>query len=148
MTRFRMFTLVLAAALLTGAGCAGAGHDPAFLAKLAKTTYPKDSSRGEDIDIVVTRKGNTLKLNNRTPMAYENMQFWINQQYVRETKLIKIGNDVGDNRFELSDFLNVRAEPFPTGGLLTPDKGSPVVLAELFDPATGKRHRLLVRSPK
>lgn len=139
------FAVALAAPLLLIGGCASDARDPAFLAKLAKTNYPKDSARGEDVDIVVTRKGNTLKLNNRTPQSYENMQLWINQQYVRDVKILKIGNTAGENRFELTGFYNVRGEPFPVGGLLTPDKGAHVVLAELYNPATGKRHRLLVR---
>jgi hypothetical protein len=41
--------------------------------------------------------------------------------------------------------VNRYGEPYPIGGFFTPDKTFPVVLVEVYDPATGKRHRLLAR---
>lgn len=145
-TRLRPFALALLAALALG--CAAKTPDPAALERLAKTPYPKDAPRGEDFDIVVTHKGGGIRLDNRTPRAYEHLQLWLNQQYVRSIPLIKVGNAAPENRLDLKGFLNTRGDRFPVGGLLTPDKGAPVVLAELFDPSAGKRHRLLVRPAK
>ena len=112
---------------------------------MEKMVYPKDSPIGEDYDIVVTQKGNSIKMNNRTPRTYTNAQLWLNQQYVRTVGEITIGNSILSNRFELDKFFSQHAEHFPTGGLLSPDKGQLVVLAEIFDPVSGQRHRLLVR---
>ncbi len=87
------------------AGCAVQSPDPKFLAQMAAMVYPKDAPLGEDYDIVVTQKGDSIKLNNRTPLAYTDVQIWLNQEYVRTIKEIRIGNAIGTNRFELSKVL-------------------------------------------
>ncbi|MCE9590520.1 MAG: hypothetical protein K8S99_08355 [Planctomycetes bacterium] len=110
--------------------------------ELAKMTYPEEAQPGDDMDIVVERKGGSIRLTNRTPAAYEKCVIWLNQQYVSPVDKLTIG---AENKLSLHQFINRWREPFPVGGLLTPDKGYPVVLAELIDPATGKKHRLLVR---
>lgn len=110
--------------------------------KLAAMVYPEEGPRGDDLDIVIERKRGTLRLDNRTPAAYENHLLWLNQQYVSPVEKISIG---AGNSLSLKQCVNRWREHFPIGGILTPDKGYPVVLAELVHPDTGMRHRLVVR---
>lgn len=109
--------------------------------RLARLDYPADAEHGPDLDIVVRRDGRHATLINRTPRTYRDVRIWLNQQYVRELAFIDIGPA---NKLDLTRWINEHREPFPVGTLLAPDKAFPVVLAELIDPATGLRHRLLV----
>jgi hypothetical protein len=149
------YALVVGLLVIVGplGGCAalfGPKADPKLAAELSKLAYPKDAPLGPDLDVLVVRTGGALELVNRTPSTYRNMQVWLNQQYVARIDAVQIGSPEGlgaaasRNRLDLARFINLHGEPFPTGGLLAPEKSFPVVLAELFDPATGKRHRLLV----
>lgn len=105
--------------------------------------YPSDASVSDDLDVVVVRDGGALVLVNRTARRFENVQLWLNQQYVGLAPRIVIGDA---NRFDLLSFINEYGEPYPIGGLLTPEKTFPIVLAEMFDPGALARYRLLVRT--
>ena len=50
--------------------------------------------------------------------------------------------------WSLTTFVNRHEETFPVGGFLSPDKSRLVVHADLYDPASGLRHRLLTRVPR
>jgi hypothetical protein len=129
--------------LLSTGGCQGADKQRATQA--AQLRYPADAPAGPDLDIVVRQSGGSLKLKNRTPSAYRDVQLWINQQYVSPVAQVPIASGGATQNVSLNQFINHRADPFPVGRFLSPDRGFPVVLAELFDPATGLKHRLLVR---
>ena len=107
--------------------------------------YPSSAPVTADLDIVVRRDGGALMLVNRTARRFENVQIWLNQQHVGLVPRIAIGDA---NRFDLSSFINEYGEPYPIGGLLTPEKTFPIVLAEMFDPGAPARYRLLVRTGK
>ena len=109
---------------------------------LASLAYPSDAERGGDFDIVIVHRGGAVEVNNLTARTYREMLLWLNEMYVSKVDQIQIGTK---NRFELDWFVNRHGESYPKGGLLEPDKSFPVVSAELFDPATGRRHRLVVR---
>ena len=133
---------------------------PALIKELSQTPYPWNADT-KDLDVVVVRDGPAIVLTNRTPAVYRKTQVWLNQQYVAMVDEIPIGSPT---RFELRQFINEHEEPFPVGGLLTPEKTRPVVLAELYRsppradnrdsdiPVTpnesGTRYRLLVRDTK
>ncbi|MEO0514448.1 MAG: hypothetical protein AAF086_04040 [Planctomycetota bacterium] len=140
--RFTVAIALVAAAVFLG-GCAA----PLTMSqeqerqRLAQLVYPAEAEYGPDLDIVVRRDGDHLTLINRTARSYRDVRIWLNQQYVREVPLIKIGPG---NRLGLNRFINQHREPFPVGTLLAPDAAFPVVLAELLDLDTGLRHRLLV----
>ncbi len=112
--------------------------------RLARQEYPADARYGPDLDVLVSRDGKLIRIANRTPQRYRDMQLWLNQQYVAEVREIAIG---AGNRFELARFVNRYEESFPRGGFLRPEEGFPVVLAELYDPDTQIRHRLVVQPP-
>ncbi len=114
--------------------------------KLKKEVYPADAPLGEDLDVVVERKGTRIVLANRTARRYQKSQLWLNQQYVGRVDLIEIGAGHKFNRYALSNFINEFGEGYPVGGFLNPGRTYPIVLAELYDP-TGdkKRHRLSIR---
>lgn len=107
----------------------------------AQLDYPAQAEYGPNLDIVVRRRGERLRLVNRTAQPYVDHRLWLNQQFVRDLPRIRIGPD---NEFDLTRWVNHYGEPFPVGTLLAPDDAEPVVLAELIDPDTGLRHRLLV----
>lgn len=108
---------------------------------LRKLRYPADATVGDDLDILVVRRGGRITLSNRTPRSYENVLLWLNRQYVHPVGRIAIGPN---NTIALRTCINHYGESFPVGGLLSPDKGFPVVLAEIHDPQTNTRHRLTV----
>ena len=109
--------------------------------RYAQREYPADAEYGPDLDIVVRREGDRLTLINRTARAYRDQTLWLNQQFVRDLPIVEIGPG---NRFDLTRWINQHRQPFPVGSLLSPDKAKPVVLAELYDPATKLRSKLLV----
>ena len=108
--------------------------------RLAELDYPAEAEYGPDLDIVVRRERDRVNLINRTPRSYRDVRIWLNQQYVRDVMRIDIGPD---NEYLLGRWTNEHREGFPVGTLLAPDAADPIVLAELMDPATGLRHRLL-----
>lgn len=138
--------VMLAAMVLGCTACSVGGPDKKARAELAALRYPETAPRGADLDILARgKKSGYLKLTNRTAAAYQNVDLWLNQQYVARVKEIKIAGGGRSISIPLSRFVNKHGESFPVGGFLTPDKSFPVVHAELFDPATGQRHHLLVR---
>jgi hypothetical protein len=140
---------VIACAMLLAivAGCSSDRPDAAAI-ELGKTPYPETASYGDDLDIVATQKRGTLYLDNRTPTVLKDVQLWVNQQYVGLVPLIEIGRDSPSNEIDLTKLVNRFGEAYPIGGFFTPDKTFPVVLVEVYDPATGKRSRLLTRPRK
>ena len=111
------------------------------VAELRQLRYPAAAEIGDDLDILVARDGSRIELANRTPRSYQGMQLWLNRQYVALPPTIGIG---AGNSVTLRAFVNRHGETFPVAGVLSPDKGFPVVAAELYDPASGRRHRLTV----
>lgn len=112
---------------------------------LSGLPYPGDKEHGPDLGIIVVRKANAIVLVNLTPRKLHDMQLWLNHEYVGLVDVIEIGNPAGRNRFLLNHFVNQYHEAFPVGRFLTPDKGSMLVLAELYNPATELRHRVRVQ---
>ena len=109
--------------------------------RYAQLDYLVDAEYGPNLDIVVRRSGDRLTLINRTARDYVDHRLWLNQQFVRDLPRVGIGPD---NVYDLRRWVNEHREPFPVGSLLAPDDAEAVVLAELVDPETGLRHRLLV----
>jgi hypothetical protein len=109
--------------------------------------YPSEAEYGRDLDVVVRRSGAMVQTTNREPRSFEGTQMWLNQQYVRPVESIRIAGPGlgGANQHPAGEFVNEHGEPFPVGGFLAPDQTRPLLLAELYDPSTGKRHRLLAR---
>ena len=115
---------------------------PEHLGELSRLSYPKDTQLGDDLNVVVVRKGEQIELANLTARAFDDVQLWLNQSYVGRVDRLDVGTD---NRFTLRHFVNRHGEIYPVGAFLRPDKSLAVVLAELYDPATRRRHRLVVR---
>jgi hypothetical protein len=150
-----LLLLILVAAL---AGCtARSPMSAGRTAELAQLTYPgaddfngpadtpEDAAGpapiGEDLTVRVVRDGDALRVTNFEPRRLADMQLWLNQQYVSTVR----GLDPGPTRLPLRQFINQHGEHFPLGGLLTPERNFPVVLAELYDPRTGQRHPLILQ---
>jgi hypothetical protein len=113
-----------------------------YRAELARLSYPGDAKTGRDLPIEAVREDNHLRLANTTPRVYNDVQLWLNEQYVQEIDRIAIG---AENRYRLSRFVNRHGERFPLPGLLAPRKTQPVVRAELYNPQTQRLHRLTVQ---
>lgn len=112
--------------------------------ELSSLNYPKASGPEINKDIVVTRDGDRINLVNRTPRTYDNMELWLNRRYVSKVKKIAIGTH---NPFDLSTFINLYDQPFPTAQFLAPDKAADLVSAELYNPKTKKKYSLVVLEP-
>ncbi|QDU33452.1 hypothetical protein KS4_15000 [Poriferisphaera corsica] len=120
-------------------GCASMATTPQQRQELAAIPYPADAQYAPNPDIVAQREGHNLRLINRTPWEYTDIQLWINQQYVKRIDTIKIGTN---NLYSLETCINEFEQPFPTGTFLKPERSFPVVLTELYDPISEKRYRL------
>ena len=132
--------------LPTVGGIATPKADPELAEKLSKVVYPGAAeAMGDDLNMVAEQNGRSLRLRNFEPRSFADVQLWLNQQYVSQVDAISIGQD---NTLDLVAFINEHGEPFPTGSFLSPDKAKRLVLIELFDPATGKRHRLVVQETR
>lgn len=136
--------------LFACAGAAGCATLPASLSaaqikKLAALDYPAKADHGDDLQVIVTREGGVLRLNNTGTVVKRDCLLWVNRQYVSLLPLLKIGTD---NTVELTACINRHQEPYPVGYWLRPDLDQRVVLVELLDPATGLRHRLVTRPPR
>jgi len=143
-----LLVLMSAFVCLPACNTVGLGRAPqqARIEQLSKLIYPKDSDRGQDLDILVIRKGASLTFVNRTPRVYNDVEIWLNQQYVNKLGKIEIGQPRDNSDYNLAAFYNKHGEPYPIGNLLTPEKNLKLLVAELFDPATGLRHHLLVQN--
>jgi len=139
-------TAMLLLAMMLSLGCQAdraTALDADTVDRLKRLPYPEDAEYGPDLDIVVTKSRSQAIVSNRTPRSYHRVELWLNRQYVQEIDTIDIG---GGNRFALASFINHYGEPFPTPAFLRPDTGAPVILAELYDPATQLRNRLVVQT--
>lgn len=145
----RRMSLVLLGlvALCAAGGCQalglGATPDQARMDQLAALVYPREADYGQPLDILVVRQGAAVTLINRTARDYHEVEIWLNQQYVTTLARLDIGPGT---HLGLTAFVNRHGEIYPVGGLLTPDLNQKLLMAELFDPATGLRHHLLVQN--
>jgi len=110
---------------------------------LSEIPYPADAERGEDYDIIVEQDGGQLHIANRSARRFDNVQLWLNQQYVGVIGDMPIGTG---SRYSLREFVNTHGEAYPAGTFLAPDKAFPLTLAEIYDPEAGTRHRLIART--
>ena len=131
--------------VLATTGCGIDGLPQATIDELSALEYPADADYGDDLDIVVVRKGQNLELANREPIVVEDKLLWLNRQYVTYVDRIVIGTG---NTVSLDRCINQYQESFPRNQWLHPDRGRPVVLAELYDPDTQLKNRLLVQPQK
>lgn len=145
-SHFRRFSAaLLVLVLIPGAGCStyrDLTASPQTAQRLAAIDYPAEAPYGPDLDVLVIRSDADIRLVNRTARNYSAMQLWLNRQWVADSGLIQIGTD---NMRLLTDFVNRLEEPYPVGTRLNPEKTQKLVLAELYNPAEGVRHRLVVR---
>jgi hypothetical protein len=147
-----IYVLFILALILTAPGCGRfkmrlpTFRKPVPIAEVVTvsqwTAYPKKAAVGDDWNIIVHQTTDSLLLTNQTPRTYQQVQLWVNQQYITDVESIKIGSG---NTVKLGSFINKHGETYPVPGLLTPDHSFPVLLCEIFDPDDGKRHRLMVR---
>lgn len=142
----RIAPLALALALLMLLTGCSIKTDPSLgdreVERLSAMQYPAEGEWGDNLDIVVVHKGDTVQLVNRTPRPYRGMTLWLNQQYVRPLDTIAIGPD---NVIDLTTAVNEHGQSYPVGSFLKPDKRMLLVQAELVDPQTNLRHRLIVQ---
>lgn len=125
-------------------GCSAQPRVPdKMVATLAELTYPAQSEYGPDLDVVVVRNHRSIELANRTASRYLHVQLWLNRHFVHRVEDLAIGTN---NTFSLHQFINHHGESFPLETFLKPEQAFPVALAELYDPDTAMRHRLIVRS--
>ena len=135
-------TLFLLTVTLLLGGCAGMNIPQTYRAELSDLPYPAEAPYASNPDILVVREGTNLRVVNRTPAAYNNMQLWLNQFYVYNNPQINIG---ANNMIALPLFINRYEQSYPVGTFLRPERGYPVVLAELYDPNAKVKYRLNVQ---
>ncbi len=118
---------------------------PPVIKELPKLVFPTEAQLGDDLDIIVIQEDEIFRLINRTAHSYHNLQLWFNRQYVAQVELIDIGTA---NRYELIRWINKYQESFFVPRFLAPDRKKLIAQAEIYDPVTNLRHRLVVRLQK
>ncbi|MEQ9454571.1 MAG: hypothetical protein RLN76_08285 [Phycisphaeraceae bacterium] len=109
--------------------------------ELAQLRYPEEAQHGPDLDIQLEQHGRNLTVINLEPLRFRSIQLWLNAEYARPIDQIRIG----ENTFSLRRWINRYGETYPTGSFLAPDQRVPIALAEVYDPSTNLRHKLVVR---
>ncbi|MFP4145675.1 MAG: hypothetical protein ACLFV3_11085 [Phycisphaeraceae bacterium] len=109
--------------------------------ELAELSWPEDAQLGPALELTAARDDDAVEIANRSEQEFSDVQLWLNRQYVRPLPGFAPGER---RRFRLDTFVNSFREPFPTGGLLTPEKARPVLMAHLYDPATDTLYPLTV----
>jgi hypothetical protein len=137
------FTAGIALLLVLG-GCQWGQAGPDTRVARTVPAYPQDVAEGPAVDAVVVRSGSRIRVINRTPQAFENVELWLNGRYVARVDSIDIGVNI---ELSLHDFRNAFGESYPTGSFLRPDQSQRLVLAEVFDPRGGVRHKFTVQPP-
>jgi len=127
------------------AGCNRVALDPKRIDELSKMPYPQSAPAGADLEVHVKQLMGSVEITNLTTNDYHDVQLWLNHQYVAVIKELKVSAGGDSQTIALDKFIDRHRRHYPVGTFLKPDKGYPIVLAEFFDPATGERHRLLVR---
>jgi len=115
---------------------------PDTLETMPHAVYPDASERGDDMTIIVVPRAAMIEVQNMSARRVGGEQIWLNRSYVSTIDGLAIGGHVS---LPLDRFRNRYGEIYPRGSLLAPERNEPIVLAELFNPATGHRHRLIVR---
>lgn len=116
--------------------------DRAVAEQVSDLRYPGSSDFGGDLDIVLEVDGSKLRLVNRSPKAFDDVELWLNKQYVRVVNDIPVGDEL---KLPLRNFVDKHGRSYPYRTFLTPERGKRLVLGEIYDPKTGERHRLLVQ---
>lgn len=137
-------TGVVLALLWGAAGCVSDGEPADRSAQADRVFAPPGSELGADLDIAVRQRGGVLVLDNREASGFAGQQLWLNRQWNADAPAIPPAERV---ELDLTVFVNGYGETYPVGGLLSPDKTERVVSAELYDPGSGVRRRLLVWPP-
>jgi hypothetical protein len=108
----------------------GPKANPRLVDEYRQFKYP-GPPRGDDLDIIVNKRDHNIIFTNRTATTFKNVRLWLNQQYVTVLDTFPVGQTLS---IPVANFINKHGEPYPAGGLLTPDRGYALVLAELYDP--------------
>jgi len=138
----------LALALAAMAGCDGVKHVLTSIVPAGVRTtdaqprrFPGDLERGPDYDIQVVRiNRKQIRFDNRTALAYESINVWINEQYGETFESIPIGPGPA---VDLTRFINQHGESFAVGSLLAPEKAEAITTVAVEH--AGQLHLLSVR---
>ncbi len=120
---FRTSVLVILCPLLLTA-CGHTMYDPNH----ATAAYPFDLHQPGSVDIQVFRKGPTLEIVNSTPVAYRDVDIWINQRFTRHLDVLPAGATV---QLSLWEFWDLRGDRFSAGGFWRTEEETPVRMVEL-----------------
>ncbi len=141
-----LLAVLISPMLIGAAGCTSStplSDRPQWARQLAELPYPADAENGADLDMTVKKQGESLVIVSREPRSFENVQIWMNRQYVTVVDRIATADRI---EAPLDFFVNKHGESFPTGWLLAPEKARPVLTAEVYNPETGLKHRLVAET--
>ncbi len=110
--------------MFVAAGCAQTMYDPGR----ATRPYPFDKHEASSIDIQVFREGPTVEIVNSTPVAYRDVDIWINQRFTRHLDVLHAGATV---QLSLWDFWDLRGDRFSAGGFWRTEEPTPLRLIQL-----------------
>lgn len=107
------------------------------------SAYPDKALLGEPLDIHIIRGAKTIRIDNRTPRVYRNVQIWLNHEYGASLGDLNIGQS---EAYNLQSFINHHGESYPIGTFLRPELDRKLVMVDLF--VDGKIHKCVVRLTK
>lgn len=112
-------------------------------APLWSLKYPKSKEAfAGDLDITVIQDRRFIKLTNRTTKTFNDVEVWVNQQFVTRVQSVPVGQTTA---VPLKSLMNQYGEKYPVPGLFRPDRSFPALLVEMVEPAPSQRYRLIVQ---
>ena len=80
------------------------------------------------LDLILTMRCPVLEIVNSTPVAYRDLDIWINQRFTRRLDVLPAGATI---QLSLWDFWDLRGDRFSAGGFWRTEEPTPVRLVEL-----------------
>lgn len=132
--------VLLVALLLLTVGCSMPFGGDRLDAPNVARAYPQELPIGDPLNVEIVREGNAIRLDNRTPRAYENVELWLNHEYGAPIDTLPVGRG---RPIDIESFTNQFGESYPVAELLQPERNRKLVMADVV--VNGEIRKLTVR---
>ncbi len=114
---------VLSLSAIIVSGCSGQRYDPSR----ATRPYPEELGQGAMVKVQVFRDGGDLIIINASAQAFEDLDIWINRQYMLHLDHLAVGET---RTVWFGDFFDQWGETPVAGGFFRTDAPTPSVLVQ------------------
>ncbi len=113
----------LSLSAIVASGCSGQRYDPSR----ATRPYPEDLGQGTMLKVQVFRDGGDLIIVNASAQPFEDLDIWINRQYMLHLDHLEVGET---RTVWFGDFFDQWGETPVAGGFFRTDAPTPSVLVQ------------------